>query len=249
MDFNKTAKKNPKLHALYQDINAWKPIVSEISAGVGSAWGSYINASNQAVVCYTKTKNKESALAHELLHFSIQKSGYKRMCCSITTLNPTSMKQLIDCLDNELQHHRMFSQYCELGYQREKFYHDEDHQTASFIEKFLNNYNNNQLELIINYMTLIAPGGSLTNRQKAAFSSRFRALASAPEFFDVIDEAIKKWTNMECLNQSSTVYSIISAIPGDHSTWIGFDNGTGFPESGFFVGKALTQDEFIQHKK
>lgn len=243
----KTAKKNKQLLALYDDINAWKAIVSEKSKEDGSEWGSYINDSDEAVVIYAKSENKACALAHELLHFSIQKSGYRRILSCVSTLKPGSlMKRLISCLDNELQHHRMFTKFCELGYTRTTFYNDEDCQTAAYLENVLTKKNDNLLELLPDYMTLISPGGSLTKSQKATFSSKFRALTTNPVFFDAIDVAIEKWTNMESLDQTEIVSSIISAIPGEHLTWIGFDDGTDFPDSGFFVGKPFTIEEVIQ---
>lgn len=243
----KTAKKNLKLYALYQEINAWKLIVSKRSEEDGSEWGSFIDDNDDAVVVYAKTKNKQCALAHELLHFAIQKSGYRRMRVSTTTLKTAPMKRLVDCLDNELQHHHMFSQYCDLGYPPKNFYNDEDGEIAGYLEEALKANKNDLLELIPDYMTLIAPGGSLTKKEKQALSSKFRASTSDPEVFDAIDEAIKKWIKLDSLNQESIVSSIISTIPGEHSTWIGFDNGAGFPDSGFFVGKPLTKEEFAQY--
>lgn len=246
MDLQKTAKKNSKLYALYKEIDAWKRIVVQKSEKDDSSWGSFIDDSDNAVVVYAKTKNKQSALAHELLHFSIQKSGYKRMRVSATTLDKTSMSRLVSCLDNELQHHRMFAQFCDLGYPRKNFYNDEDSQTTEYLEGVLKDNKNSLLELIPDYMTLIAPGGSLTKNEKKTFLSKFRSLTSDPESFDAIDAAIDKWVTMDSLNQESIVASIISTIPGDHSTWIGFDDGSGFPDSGFFVGKELTMEEYAQ---
>ncbi|MEX2499047.1 MAG: hypothetical protein WD397_09270 [Wenzhouxiangellaceae bacterium] len=159
------------------------------------------------------------------------------------------MKRLIECLDNELQHHRMFRKFLELGYEPQNFYNDEDSEVAGYLEKVLNNTGATLLERMPDYMTLIAPGGSLTNREKAKLSSRFRASISNREAFDAIDEATAKWKHDDSLNQEVTVSSIISTIPGEHSSWIGFDNGAGFPESGFFVGKPLTAEEFAQHIK
>ncbi|MEE1952321.1 hypothetical protein ACTG2T_20805 [Aeromonas sp. 75A] len=247
MDFAKTAKKNPKLNELYQEINAWKVIVPEKSLDNDSAWGSYINDNNNAVISYAKTENKECALAHELLHFSIQKSGYIRMKSSATTLQSVLMKRLVDCLDNELQHHRMYAQYRSLGYTPKSFYNDADCLVAQYLTDVLDGNKMEPLELIPDYMTLIAPGGSLTMKEKQKFSAMFRTSTSAPEVFDTIDGAIKKWTEAASLDQKSVVSSIISSIPGEHSTWIGFDNGTGFPDSGFFVGKPLTKEEFASH--
>lgn len=247
LDLLKTANKNPKLYALYQEIDTWKSIVAQKSEKDDSAWGSFIDGRDNSVVVYAKTKNKQCALAHELLHFSIQKSGYRRMRASTTTLKPTSMKRLVECLDNELQHHRMFAQYRDLGYPPKNFYNDDDGQIAGYLEGVLKDNENDLLELIPDYMTLIAPGGSLTKKEKQAFSSKFRASTTDPEAFDAIDEAIEKWIKLDSLNQESTVSSIISTIPGEHSTWIGFDNGAGFPDSGFFVGKPLTAEEYAQH--
>lgn len=247
MDFLKTAKKNSELLALYNQINAWRTIVPEKSESTGPEWGSYVDDGGNAVVVYAKAKNKQYSLAHELLHFHTQMSGYRRMKSCTTTLDPTKLKRLVDCLDNELQHHRMFEKFQELGYPAKDFYNEDDYGTADYLDGALNNYDEPDLLTVIpDYMTLIAPGGTLTRREKNTFSARFRSIATSAQVFDIIDEAINEWKSLDSFNQEQTVSKILSVIPGDHSSWIGFDDGRGFPNTGFFVGEHLSLEDYAQ---
>lgn len=247
MDFLKTAKKNAKLLALYKEIEAWKTIVPEKSGSSSSEWGSYIDDAGNAVVVYAKTKNKECCLAHEVLHFYTQMSGYRRMMSCTTTLDAGQLKRLVDCLDNELQHHRMFGRFQELGYPPKWFYNDDDDGTARYLDRVLNNYREpNLLAVIPDYMTLIAPGGSLTKRERDDFSARFRRLAKSAHAFDTIDEAISEWKMLDAFDQEKVVSKIMSVIPGDHSSWIGFDDGSGFPNTGFFAGEPLSFEDYAK---
>lgn len=76
MDLKEISKQNEKLDLLYQEIGSWKPIISEESKG--TMWGSHINERGECVVSYANTQNSAAALAHELLHFKVQKEGYVR---------------------------------------------------------------------------------------------------------------------------------------------------------------------------
>ena len=74
-------------------------------------------------ITFTDSPNPEESLAHELLHSALQKDGYQRMrygTCSFT-LDDKWFGNLIFCLVNELQHHRMYPRYLELGFDESKF--------------------------------------------------------------------------------------------------------------------------------
>lgn len=222
---------------LYCEINSWKPVIAKKSSESSSVWGTHVDDQGNAVITYAKSKNKIGSLAHELLHFKMQKSGYRRMRCSLTTLNPQAIQHLVGCLDNELQHHRMFKNFVDLGFKKSNFYNDEDSNVSEYLEEILINFNGDVAEIIPHYFTLVAPGGSLTLDKKRAFYTKFRDIFPGQSVFDEIDEILLEWVQQPDLDHENTVRKIISSIPGAHSTWVGYDDGSGFPSSGFFIGK------------
>ena len=60
MDLKQLSNKNKGLKELYAEISSWRKIISE--KGSGAEWGSYINDNGDAVIIYTKTKNKSSVI-------------------------------------------------------------------------------------------------------------------------------------------------------------------------------------------
>jgi hypothetical protein len=90
-------------------------ILSEVSAKAKlkflksgqDEWSSNLEK-RKAVIGYCGCRNPSAALAHELLHIDAQLRGYRRMRVFVTLMaERASFKRLLDCLDNELQHHKL----------------------------------------------------------------------------------------------------------------------------------------------
>lgn len=245
MDLKKTLKKNEDLNSLYEEINSWKPVVLEKSSD--SMWGSYINDKGEAVVSYAKASNYPACLAHELLHFKMQKNGYKRMKCSVSSMQNNELsKRLIDALDNELQHHKMFSLFSRMGFSNEFFYFDGDAGIREYLDKVLEEQDATIHALITDYLTVIAPGGPLSIKEVDNYRSRFRKKIGSPVAFDEIDSAVESWASSGRYNQDYTVRRIYSLVDQPTETWVGFDNGAGFPDTGFFIENSFTIEEFTE---
>jgi len=243
LDLKKLANKNSYLKELYKEIANWRPIKAQKSSN--SEWGSHIDEHGNAVVTYAKSKNQLSALAHELLHFKIQKDGYKKLKCIVSSLEDKALaKNLMDALDNELQHHKMYSIFSAMGFRSKDFYCDDDINTKEYLENALENNPKNISNLIVYYLTLIAPGGSLKDSDINDLKIRFREKVGEAEGFDTIDMLFKCWESSDSLNHEKIVKDMYLLLQSPTDTWVGYDDGLGFPDSGFFVGSDFTIEEF-----
>jgi hypothetical protein len=241
MKFDKLAKKNEKLFVLYNEINDWMPIISE--KGSSLEWGSFIK-NDTAVIEFAPSDKSPSSLAHELLHFKIQKSGYKRLMVVATNSEYKSlMGRLISALDNELQHHKMYKHFTELGYGKKQFYSPDDVNTKSYIEDQLVSLGNDFSELIILYLTIIAPGGCLTSSERNTFKNRIRLKLGSSAPFDEVDSVFSLWSSSTDYDLEPSVRIIFNLIDSNAKTWVGYDKNE-FPKSGFFIGQSCSMDDF-----
>src|SRR5205823_12320984 len=92
-------------------------------------WGCHVDG-KIAHISYQKTAHPGASLAHELLHVLVQHSGYERIRVGFSTIDQTwRFQRLMTCLDNELQHHKMFPRFAQLGFPANEFYADDDVET------------------------------------------------------------------------------------------------------------------------
>ena len=86
-------------------------------------WGALIKG-NTGIIYYSQCKNPEESFSHELLHFDCQLNGFCRPKYSLieNSLNTHYLDNLLDALDNELQHHKIYSDYLQMGYNANAFF-------------------------------------------------------------------------------------------------------------------------------
>lgn len=70
MDLRKLAEKTANLKDLYEDVNQWMPVKAVREQSI--EWGSYVD-NNTACIEFSPDDKSPSALAHELLHFKLQR--------------------------------------------------------------------------------------------------------------------------------------------------------------------------------
>lgn len=243
MDLKKVAKKNRNLNALYLEILNWTNIRAEKSSG--NNWGSHIDENGYAVVSYCKTQNQLAALAHELLHFKIQKEGYKRLRSVVSPPEHRLLaKRLLDALDNELQHHKMYDLYTNMGFLKHHFYSDDDAYVSEILNNELSAGERTFKDLVLPYLTLSAPGGHMANKEVQEFKRRFRDACAEPTKFDDLDTILLDWRSQVNMDAENTVSAVFKLGFHPEDIWIGYDNGNGFPDSGFYIGPEFTIDEY-----
>lgn len=215
----------------------------EYVADKGPNWGSQIDGNN-AQITFTDSPNPQESLAHELLHLALQKDGYQRMrygTCSFT-LDDKWFGNLISCLDNELQHQRMYPRYLELGFDASKFYGESAKEMRRYYNRLLQESNGDIRTVMTGYLSLVAPGGSLPEDERAEFIQRFNAIHKCSYAISLtqVDEALAAWRQQESLNAEDTARQIIRAMQTPSETFIGYGTLDEFPENGFFIDDVFT---------
>lgn len=234
MDLKKTLRKNKALDGLYDEINSWKTVTFEKSNQ--DSWGAHIDENGSAIVSYAPTSNYAASLAHELLHFEIQMKGYRRIRCTVSSLKDKAFAvALVGALDNELQHHRIFDEFRNMGFPNESFYCDSDLSTKTYLNGVLENQSTSLQDFILDYLTVIAPGGNFSNTDRRNYKEAFRKKLGDSSPFDLIDESIEKWKSSSQWDVEEITRTFFHLIENPTETWVGYDEGSGFPESGFFI--------------
>jgi hypothetical protein len=224
---------------LYEKVN--KVYTVELIKTKEDTWSSNINE-NKAIISYCDTKYPESCFVHELLHFDTQINGYKRLRVGFSGFDQTDyFGKLMTALDNELQHHKMFPKFLKLGYPKEQFYIDNDTETENYLRSYLTKKVIEFKPTFLRYLTLIAPGGLISDIVKDELKEKFKLLDNNKyrAYFDHIDKQFYDWTNTTSLDAEPFLKEMFIAISGGEFTWLGYGTATEFPNNGFFVDKVF----------
>jgi hypothetical protein len=226
-------------------------LLAEVSSNVkikykkidDSGWS--VNLENgTALICYCGCKHPSASLAHELLHLDTQLRGYKRMRISISSIDQTNaFKILIDALDNELQHHKFYKAFIDIGFTPDQFYQDSDAETENHLNEILKQTFESIVHILPHYLTAIAPGGTISNNAREQLKKDFKSI-NGGQFsgrLDKIERLISIWTAEDSYDAIPTVKEIMLTIqPDNNLTWIGFDASDRPPERGFFIDKVFS---------
>jgi hypothetical protein len=224
---------------LFEKVNKVYPVT--LSDSNDDTWSSNI-VDNKSIITYCDTKYPESCFTHELLHIDTQIRGYKRLKVGISAFDQTDyFKTLMSALDNELQHHKMFTEYEELGYPKEQFYIDTDTQTENYLRTYLSKKVITFKPTFLRYLTLIAPRGTITGKVKKELKNKFKQLDKDKfkDYFNHIDEQFDKWGKDTSFDAEPYLKEIFIVISGGEFTWFGYGKSEDFPKNGFFVDKVF----------
>lgn len=228
-------KRLDELHAHIKDkVNIRYSKVS------GSTWSSNMEGQN-ALIEYSDCSHPSSSLAHELLHLDTQLSGYRRLRIAFSNVGePQSQNTLLTALDNELQHHKFYNKYLSLGFDAKYFYSDDDADTEQYLRETCKLSYNSLLDLVPQYLTAIAPGGSIPADTQSEIRESFLSVNDElyRESLIKIEGHISEWKQSKSFDVRDVVRKIMLDIqPDDNLTWIGFDQNSRMPESGFYIGR------------
>lgn len=194
---------------------------------------------NQCIIGYRNSDFPKACFTHELLHIDTQIKGYKKPTYGISGFNQGPFfKTLLDALDNELQHHKMFKLF---KFPSEQFYIDTDSDTQNKIELFLKRPVKEFNETFLQYLTLIAPLGSISAIDKNLIKEEFRKIngRSYADFFVHLDNVFEAWSNSPSYDISEPIKQIFLALPNGDMTFLGFGETSEFPNNGFYVDKVF----------
>jgi len=216
-------------------------------------WGSHIEK-DAVIITHSKTNHPISAFTHELLHPDTQIKGYKRIRGGVS-LDMESHKHLVricSCLDNELQHHKMFDKFVGLGFPPNEFYNDLDSETIPYLEKIVELKGEPFISLCVDYLTLIAPGGVIPKDKYTELQQKFYSYDNGKfeNQIKVIDKIIADWKNDSSYNAEQYIIQFFKNLNAGQ-TWITYDaiqdiSSENFPDTGFFTDTDFTIEELAR---
>lgn len=230
------------------------PLITEVSKNYkiryhrshDAHWGCEV-VGKTAHISYQKTKNPGGALAHELLHVITQHNGYRRPKVWFSTIDQTwRFDRLMGCLDNELQHHKMYARFAQAGFTPTEFYADDDSETPDRLEEVLARSSAELIDVLPDYFTLIAPGGCLPPEQRERLEVQFMQLRGG-QFstqFTSIKSTVEQWALSGTYDARPTFRAIFLILQDPCYTWLGFTEHERPPE-GFFVDQIFEIEEAI----
>ena len=241
---------------LSQGVN--KPLVTKIEAQYkispkhsdDNSWATDLRKDLKKVyLWYCTTDHQEASYAHELLHIDMQMSGYNRIRLALA-MDPVIQAQLptlIRCMDNEFQHYKMYEKFRVLGFPGEHFYCDKDAASYATLMGKTKIPGETIISLAINFLSSIAPGGTMTDVQRTTLKQAFydyeqgRYLAK----LQVIEDIIERWKKDASFNAESYFIEFFKNLDIDE-TWVSYEKFDEkdilrfFPKVGFFVGQPFT---------
>lgn len=227
------AKADSRIKPLLDEASEYCKIKYEETTG--PCWTCEIRE-DEAFIRYCETKYSASCLAHELLHVIVQKRGFRQVKLSFSTQIP-KLSDLVDCLNNELQHHKMFPLFTGARFKSEQFYNDEDVSTAAYIEEGLKDQQLTDVDAVTLYFTIIAPGGHLTQQQRDDYEKSLKAVLDG-RFKNCVEEiktAVADWTSTPSYDSKETIIRICHAIANPSVAWFSFSAEETTTTGGFFT--------------
>lgn len=232
------ARSDKRILTLLSDVSARTKIKYHKTNDGG--WGSYMEQ-NTAHISYSGCKHPSASLAHELLHIDTQLRGYKRIRIFFSSIDQTILiKNLMDALDNELQHHKFYKNFIDLGFAPIQFYQDSDAETEGYLKEILTHSFNSILEVVPQFLTAIAPGGIFSQDARENIKNSFLALNGRQFSSQLIEieRIIVDWASSSSYDAIETIRNILLTIqPDNNLTWIGHNDSDRPPHEGFFVDK------------
>ena len=69
---------------------------------------------------------------------------------------------------------KMYSEFISLGFKPEQFYHESDINKEKLLTDYLQTNDTNFIRIAVEYLTLIAPGGSISKQANRHLKHKFR---------------------------------------------------------------------------
>ena len=202
------------------------------------------------------TKHPTESLAHELLHAELKLKGY-RQYLRFTGLVPresiNSYVALLGALDNELQHHRFFFRFHQLGLSGKRFYSDADKRTFAEVRKQveLMTRAHSTADFLLQFLSAIAPGGSSDEKLRKPLRNFIQSKCdpSAWATLLAVEELIREWRNGDTEDAGPTIAAILNLVSKGERFWVGpaVENPEAIPDFsvGHFVGAPFALEELL----
>lgn len=243
---NKEKLINPQNSNLYSRVR--KTYKVNLKKSDYSYWGSHI-VKDAVIISHSKTKHPITAFTHELLHIDTQLKGYRRIGggVSLNKVTHQHLKRLCDCIDNEFQHQKMYKEFASYGFAATEFYADSDASLDGYLEQVLRTANLPLQVLVVDFLSLIAPGGSINEERKKHLLGLFYNYDGKKynNELDTIKTVVEEWAECDHYDAEDYIKRFFVAINAG-ATWITYrDNDLDFPDSGYFTDGSFTQEELV----
>lgn len=233
------AKKDNRVITLFEEVK--KVISIRFQKAKNDSWGAYLSSRKTSrkkigTILFCKSKHPAACLAHELLHLSLQIRGFKKY---ILALSSSDIEYLLYPLDNELQHHKMYKQFSQLGFQPNEFYGEDDKSTEGRLIQSLNRPISSIKDILLDFLTLIAPGGSISDERKNELITKFKKKANSAysKQLNEIKNIFTDWAESQTLDSEQYLRRFFLVLENPTNIWLGFGSKNEFLKNGFFVDK------------
>ncbi len=230
------AMTDPRIKPLWEEVSDRLTVKEEVRNS--KHWECAMSNPGVAVITTCPTGHPVESLAHELLHLKVQLHGYRRPRLIVWPMDTDSYgTRLLTMFDNEFQHHRMFPEFLALGLDQAWFYSDDDKDTLRYLKKVLRQKPDDFRQILCDYMTLVAPGGSLTDAQRDGLGMEFHRISNG-QFkvkLDEVDHALAEWRRTAGFDIAPYARRFIHFFEDPAIAWIGYGKREEFPGNGFFV--------------
>jgi len=236
------ARKNPRVNALYERIKN-EGLTIRPKQVRGDSWGTEIVA-GVAHLQYCGCTYPSAALAHELLHLDTQLKGYKRIRIGFSEFDTTpTFRTFMEALDNELQHHKFFAEFLDMGFTPSQFYCDSDREMEGHLRRVARRNDVRLNELLPDFFSLIAPGGSMSESTKQELLKAFYNVNGGRHACALLEikRIIEAWGQNGSYDSVPVITEIMLTLkPRPNKTWFGFEKSQRPPNQGFFVDERFT---------
>lgn len=198
---------------LYKEVSAKIDIVLKQQKG---SWSAHIDKDGVAIIGYCKSEYPDAAFAHELLHIKAELQGLKDPY--VRSNEPDIDWSLIRFFINQLAHHRIYSEFYDLGFSEDEFLHDNDFiETRNLLKKDVPMIENihkklgEQLDgfaILLPYLVCISPNE--ISDEIRLYKDRIINIAN-PNFINEIDEIISEWRTSNRMDYCLTLARIFKA--------------------------------------
>lgn len=232
----------PPRRLLYEEVQRHTSIL--LAQSDDGFWHSKTKDSATTIYC-ARTDHPEASLAHELLHAKLKCNGYKQYSVAIcTTCKKESIKWVLEILDNELQHHKFYSEFLALGFKPAHMYADSDAEVWKELHRSIVGLKRTDPpeSFLYRYVTIIAPGGAggKNRRKEAGRRLRKRCPPGYWERLCTIGDLFTTFGAGATLDAGQTIVRVLVELEGYDPAWVGWNEK--FPDSGLFIGQPFTLD-------
>ncbi len=216
----------------------------QIAPTRAAEWFSQVRE-GKAQIGMAETKRPLPSFAHEILHICLSARGYKHVVeiANMDEHKRNVLKAIVEALDNELQHHKMFDEFVAAGFNGGEFYHDGDDVSHADIRKEIEELPQHPVAAFFVFLTLLAPGGSWPEGEREELTRLLQQKVSMDTWdkLQKISALVDRWKKQADLDPTETVADIIDTLGDFDDTFVG---ETGAYPVGRFIPRSLTQEDF-----